>query len=371
MISFKKHAAAASLTVVLLFSCKPDSKTINIKGDIKGLHAEMAYLSSTYPVGSKPIDSAKVINGKFEFNIHTDTVFQPFLGHITYRGNPAIKNCCGVINPNSPDKNKPERYFDFYIEPGPMLLSGDLTVDKYGGLTLKAGPQNDFYFKYLALPFTRPGKDIAKHRLRVEYLEKIVTDNPGAYPAMFTLHSWQFNMTNKELRRVFDKFDDDVKRSEYGRSVKSFFEERPDPNALKVNESVIDTAGKISKLIDTTKRLNMIVFWASWCGPCKLEIPGLKKLAAREATNSDLRMISVSIDQDKHRWKNEVRKQQMGWPQFAFSTSVLSKALAHYNLNLIPQIYFIDNHRKLITKIEGYDPANEASIEDLIKKNLN
>lgn len=366
---FNKCAVAASLITVSLFSCKPDRKIINIKGDIKDLDAEMAYLSATYPVGSKPIDSARVIDGKFEFNIHTDTVFQPFLGHITYRGKSGMKDCCGVINPNSPDKNKPDRYFDFYIEPGPMLISGDLTVDKYG-VNLKAGPQNDFNFRYINLPLSVPSRNPAVHKRQFESFRNIVKNNPSAYPAIFTLDNWRYYLTNGELKEIYQAFDTELQQSNYGKQVHDFFTIRPEAAALRVNEPVIDTAGKLLSLIDTTKKLNMIIFWASWCGPCKMEIPSLKKFAA-SVKNNQLKISSVSIDKDKTRWKNEVLKQNMPWQQFAFNNNDLSRAITEYNLNSIPQIFFIDSHRKLVADVKEYDPANEATIQIIVDKNLN
>ncbi len=58
----------------------------------------------------------------------------------------------------------------------------------------------------------------------------------------------------------------------------------------------------------------MVVFWASWCGPCRQEIPSLKKLYSA-FTNSDLRIVSVSIDEDRSRWLKAVDEENMPWQQ--------------------------------------------------------
>ena len=78
MKSFKLFTLLSILLFNLIVSCKNEN-TIILKGEIKGLSSKWIYLHNSYPVGSSAIDSAKVINGKFEFSYHIDTIFQPRL----------------------------------------------------------------------------------------------------------------------------------------------------------------------------------------------------------------------------------------------------------------------------------------------------
>lgn len=66
--------------------------------------------------------------------------------------------------------------------------------------------------------------------------------------------------------------------------------------------------------IDPVKRERpaLLVFWASWCGVCKREMPALKKFQAAAAAKIDL--ISLSIDTDAAAAKDCAAKQQLNYP---------------------------------------------------------
>lgn len=355
------------LFLILLISCKQKDTTITIKGNIKGLNAKWVYLYECFRINPKPIDSARVIENKFEFNFHPDTAFQPYLGYIAYHTKNIRPGVLGIINPVTSTSKKLDLYASLYIEPGVINLTGDLT--KSNGITLTGGEQNDFYFRNNDLPFIYISKDPTKKRLQISRLIKLIKANPNAYYAMFALSSLKFYLSNSELKSIYNEFDDNVKKAYTGRKLNEFINTRPDENALKPNAFLTDTNKKQVELIDTTKKLNMIIFWASWCGPCRAEIPSLKKIAA-EFKDPNFRMVSVSIDKDKNQWKQAVVNQAMAWQQLVIENTDLERLTAQYNLGAIPQIYFIDNNRKLITHLEGYSSTNEATIEKIITSAL-
>jgi thiol-disulfide isomerase/thioredoxin len=239
------------------------------------------------------------------------------------------------------------------MEPGLTKLSGDLTKSEFAGLTIEAGPQNDFYFRNIWLPFTRVSKTPAEHRAFIASLKSLVHGNPGAFPAMFALKNLGYGMTNAELKSVYDEFDEVVKKGRDGRETKF----------------LLDTTGQLVNMIDTTKKLNMIVFWASWCGPCKQEIPSLKKIAGKFKSDN-FRMVSVSIDVDKSQWQSAVDQQQMPWQQLCIEHKDLSRLKAQYNLNAIPQVYFINNKGQMVGKTIWFDTANETKFAQIIAADL-
>jgi len=109
----------------------------------------------------------------------------------------------------------------------------------------------------------------------------------------------------------------------------------------------------------------MIIFWASWCGPCRAEIPSFKKIAT-EFKDPNFRIVSVSVNKDKSQWKQAVIEENMPWQQLVIENVDMERITDQYNLGFIPQIYFINNNRKVITHLEGYSSTNEATIEKII-----
>ena len=326
----------------------------------------MVFLYKTYPMGSPAIDSARVVNNHFEFIMHSDTVIQSQFGRIGFTDADNKRNGLTIINPYSPQKNKPDLYGDFYIEPGRTTFSGDLSANPNAGISIIAGEQNDFHFKNVDLAITIISKDSIGRKKQINRYRKIIADNQHAYPAMFALHGWRFSLTNVELKALYDEFDDELQQSYLGKRVSEFLKNRPGEHDLKPNALLTDQDDKSSEMIDTTKKLNMIVFWASWCGPCRLEIPALKEVFNEFKNNRNFRMVSVSIDKNKEQWKQMLELQKMPWQQLVVNASNLEKIKMQYNLGYIPQVYFVNSKRELITRVDGFYPANEQAFKKII-----
>ena len=61
-------------------------------------------------------------------------------------------------------------------------------------------------------------------------------------------------------------------------------------------------------------------FWATWCPPCCAEILHLESLAEQFAGNQDVRIISISVDQDRDAWIKKVADDKPSWEQYRIST---------------------------------------------------
>lgn len=99
--------------------------------------------------------------------------------------------------------------------------------------------------------------------------------------------------------------------------------------------------------------------WATWCGPCKAEMPGLKKLEA-SYKDKNIEFVSISVDkqQDKNLWKEFVKNNALKGIQLisdnAFETAFVEKM----NINSIPRFILIDPTGKLITT-DAMRPSNK------------
>uniref|UniRef100_UPI003743B5B8 thioredoxin-like domain-containing protein n=1 Tax=Mucilaginibacter mali TaxID=2740462 RepID=UPI003743B5B8 len=317
------------------------------------------YLYNVYPVTKKPpLDSAAVNNGTFTFHFKPDTIFETKLVYIVRDKNDP-RSGLGIINPVTSKDGKLNLYGDFLMETGTIELTGDL--EKSRGITLTGGPQNQFRFQNVDLPFNDISSIPAKHQAQVNSFVQKLNAMPNAYWCMFALSNLKFQVNNDELRKIYNTFDEQSRNGYSGRKIKEFLDTRPDEKALRPNNMLTTENGKHIPMIDTTKKLNMVVFWASWCGPCRQEIPSLKKIAAT-IKDDRFRMVSVSIDDDKDRWKKAMGEEQMPWQQLSIDQAIMERVKMQYNLNYIPQIFFIDGKRNLLTKLGGFEKENEDKI---------
>lgn len=61
------------------------------------------------------------------------------------------------------------------------------------------------------------------------------------------------------------------------------------------------------------KKCVLIDFWSSWCGPCRREIPNLKKIY-EAYVDKGLEIISISIDKEDKAWQKALDEEQLPWP---------------------------------------------------------
>jgi thiol-disulfide isomerase/thioredoxin len=104
----------------------------------------------------------------------------------------------------------------------------------------------------------------------------------------------------------------------------------------------------------------LIDFWATWCGPCKKDLPYLKKIA-REFAGQPLVMISVSLDSDEAAWREFVQKNEMTWLQYR---DVDHKLAGEFGVTAIPHYFTIDSDGVLTSESIG----SGSHLEDRLRK---
>lgn len=122
-----------------------------------------------------------------------------------------------------------------------------------------------------------------------------------------------------------------------------------------------DIDGKPVSLSSLRGNYVYVDVWATWCGPCKTEVPYLKKLE-RDFSDKPVKFVSISVDENKSAWQNMVQDQNLSGIQlFANGWSQITK---DYLINGIPRFILIDPNGKLIN-------ANAARPSGNIREELN
>lgn len=127
--------------------------------------------------------------------------------------------------------------------------------------------------------------------------------------------------------------------------------------------TLVDVNGRSVSLSDFKGKVVVLDFWATWCPPCKREIPDFIKLQS-EYGSKGLEIVGIALDQpDKVR--AFARENGMNYPVLLGSDEI---AAQYGGVESIPTTFVIDKSGKIVTKFEGF--RSKETFESLIKKLL-
>ena len=107
--------------------------------------------------------------------------------------------------------------------------------------------------------------------------------------------------------------------------------------------------------------------WATWCGPCRGEIPFLKTIEEKyKDKNIEFVSISVDVDKDHDKWKKFVTDKQLGGIQLFADKNWLSDFIKAFNINSIPRFILIDP-KGVVIDADAIRPSSPALVTQFEK----
>jgi cytochrome c biogenesis protein CcmG/thiol:disulfide interchange protein DsbE len=126
-----------------------------------------------------------------------------------------------------------------------------------------------------------------------------------------------------------------------------------------------DSSGKQISLGDLRGKNVLINFWATWCGPCKAELPDIRAINKEYATKG---LVIIGVSEDKG--GNELSDVYNFAAEYGLTYQIVIDnddiANAYGNINAIPTSFFVDKNGKIIDKWIG--TRDKAFFESTVKK---
>lgn len=121
--------------------------------------------------------------------------------------------------------------------------------------------------------------------------------------------------------------------------------------------------GSQVQLKDLAKgKFTYIDVWATWCGPCKREIPHMAKLVEKFKGNDKVQFISISVDEDVNAWKKMIEADKPAWPQYNIHGKTNAQFSADWGITGIPRFIMIDKNGNIFAA-DASRPSNEKTAE--------
>lgn len=131
-------------------------------------------------------------------------------------------------------------------------------------------------------------------------------------------------------------------------------------NTMSPSFNYDNYAGGKTKLEDFKGKYVYIDVWATWCGPCRAEIPSLKKIEEKyHDKNISFVSISVDVQKDIEKWKALIKDKELGGVQLFADNNWNSQFIKEYGINSIPRFILIDPTGKIVNA----DAARPSSAE--------
>lgn len=162
----------------------------------------------------------------------------------------------------------------------------------------------------------------------------------------------------------YKSLPEEVKNSFYGKKIKEEIwpvgaaGEKVTEFRLKADDG---TEYDFAKLAEGKKYV-LLDFWASWCGPCRKELPNVKK-AYEAYKDKGFEVVSISIDKDEKAWRKALQEEGMAWPNFR------DQGVADlFKVKSVPTVYLLDSEGKIVaSNMECRGEALGEKLKELLK----
>jgi len=228
-------------------------------------------------------------------------------------------------------------------------------------------------FRYLtaeyALNVQSPNADFAKIQTEwLDNLEKYVTDHPKSPDTAEALLQLavarEFSGQEEDAKKWYSKILSDFPTASAAKKASGAvlrLESVGKPIALKGTS----TAGKPVDLATQYKgKVVLIHYWATWCEPCKAELPTLKELQAKYGSDG-FALIGVSLDTNQAELDEYLKQSKLPWVQIYEPGGLDGRLANELGVLTLPTMILVDQDGKVVDR-----NIHVSQLETELKKRL-
>ena len=346
-----KSLMMMTAAVVVFAACQ--SNTYKVKGTVKGVSdGDTLYITKDLQTGL-PSDSVVIKDGKFEFSGMADSTC-----------------LCMIYSASRNEINTP-----FFAEPGTITiqLAAEPGASRVNGTTCNDEWQelNDSVTA-IGKQINRIAEHIYGNNLPQEEQQKGMEqiDQLNKHFADIVAKAAEKNISNEFGYFLLTYYPEELINNETrARLIKLLPKDMRQRDAITQMQQMLDSAaataegttitdftqsapdGSQLSLIEEVKknRITVIDFWASWCAPCRQEMPFMIDMYNKYQPKG-LGIVGISLDSDRDAWLSATTKLGVKWPQMSDLKGWENAAAQHFNVTSIPHTIVVDSNGKILRR---------------------
>lgn len=256
-----------------------------------------------------------------------------------------VTNGTFTINTDKPEgtvmviMDAEHKLFNMFVVDGKELTL-DMNTDE-----VKGSAQNMALAK-LALAMSKAKTETEQE----EVLRQGLAANPNNAVGAFAMSQLMYVMSYDELKAEIEK-DAPYLKHPLCAKVKPYLESLAlrAPGTMFKDIEEADTLGNSHKLSEYVGKGNYVLidFWASWCGPCMMEMPNVKANFEKYKAKG-FNVVGLSFDRNADAWKKAIREKELNWTHLSDLKFWQTIASETYGIRSIPSSILCDPTGKII-----------------------
>lgn len=317
------------------------NQSFEILGTIKGTYKSKMYLFFEGDYKQRDSISSEIKNGKFYFKVsaplpiqarfHLDQ--QSFIGDVYIDSNRTYIHCANILNISNKGQDTMNILTIFDVK-GSQLdrLKSDFEkwIETLEKSDLPKEQKRDAYWSKLS-DFIRKN---SKSKLSPYLLGKASTLQYSQVKEMKELidtslnNSFEIKAVNNLLNQL-DKSQNSTTNSPFHDFVLN------------------DTCDHFIDSKVFRGKYTLVIFWASWCKPCRVENPDLNDIY-KKYKEKGFEMVGISFDKDSKKWRKAIVTDKISWPQVIDPQAFEGELANYYGLEAIPISFLLDKAGKIL-----------------------